>query len=57
LSSVISRAEVSPVALSVTLIVAVIGTISSLYRPESCASAVRRCDWSAYSSCASRETP
>ena len=45
---------VSPVALSVTFIVAVTGMISSLNLPDACAAAVRFCDSSEYSSCASR---
>jgi hypothetical protein len=48
--------EVSPVALSRTSIVTSIGAISSVILPAFCAAAVRCCDSSEYSSCASRGT-
>jgi hypothetical protein len=48
--------DFSPVALSVTSIVTVIGVISSLSLPDCWKAAVRCCDASATSSCASRDT-
>ena len=48
--------EVCPVALSVTAMVTVIGTISSRCLPDSWKAAVRFWEVSAYSSCASRVT-
>jgi hypothetical protein len=54
---VISRCDVAPVALSVTIILVASGTISAAKRPSAWPSAVRCCDCSAYSSCASRDTP
>ena len=56
LSSVTARSEFSPVARSVTAMTEGNGTISSSKRPACCAAAVRCCERSAYSSCASRET-
>ncbi len=47
--------ETAPVALSATFITVGSGAISASNRPAACAAAVRCCDCSAYSSCASRE--
>ncbi len=57
LASRVSTCRVSPVALSVTAMTALIGTISSSNSPASCAAAVRRWLSRANASCASRETP
>ena len=57
LASRVSTSRVSPVALSVTVIIALIGTISSSNRPAACAAAVRRWLSRLKASCASREMP
>ena len=56
LSSVIGTDAVSPVSRFSTRIVEGSGTISRSRRPSACAAAVRCCEESAYSSCASRVT-
>ena len=55
--SVTSLSEISPVALSCTFMVAVMGTISWSNLPACCAAAVRCWLWRAYSSWASRLMP
>jgi len=54
LSATTSLKVTSFVSLFTTAIVALQGTISSSNLPAAWAAAVRCCDWSEYSSCASR---